>query len=139
LGAHSEKVFESLHSQDSILVFKCPLFSTIFCTFAFRAFRFAICLAIMMVAFRCRAFLAFPPIKHEKQQEQHAVFLMGRERSLEVALLVNPETVEKFHLVSFFPIHSFRHRPLSVFVHAPILALHLPFLPTTFPPLPLLF
>jgi len=34
------------------------------------------CLAIVIAAFQRRAFLAFPPIKHEKQQKQHAVFLM---------------------------------------------------------------
>ena len=42
----------------------------------FVLFGFAMCLAIVIAAFQRRAFLAFPPIKHEKQQKQHAVFLM---------------------------------------------------------------
>jgi len=57
-------------------LFRNTLFSTIFYTFAFCAFQFATCLVIVMAAFWCHAFLAFPSIKHEKQQKQHAVFLM---------------------------------------------------------------
>ena len=53
---------------------------TNFCTFAFRAFRFVTCLTNITAAFRYRAFLAFPTIKHEKQQKQHAVFLMSSVR-----------------------------------------------------------
>jgi len=62
----------------NVLVIRNTLFLTIFYTFAFCAFQFATCLVNVMAAFRCRAFLAFPSVKHEKQQKQHAVFLMQR-------------------------------------------------------------
>jgi len=48
----------------------------LFHAFAFHALRFVICLAISITAFRHGAFPAFPPIKHEKREKQHAIFLM---------------------------------------------------------------
>ena len=43
---------------------------------AFRAFQFVICLLNTTAAFWRAAYPAFPSIKHEKRQKQHAVFLM---------------------------------------------------------------
>jgi len=53
-----------------------PVFDK-FLRFCFSYFSVAnTCLTIIMAAFRCLAFLAFPMIKHDKQQKQHTVFLM---------------------------------------------------------------
>jgi len=48
----------------------------LFDAFAFRAFRFVICLMVSVAAFRRGAFPAFSPIKREKHEKQRAFFLM---------------------------------------------------------------